>query len=509
MMNLQQKVKVIEDERQDVRRNIKKLFVELENLTRTAPSSNEQLDASNLFIEINDNLERMSNKTTDVTAASILQVPRFMRPTVCSKGKSGIDHQTADDKAKFTARWRRPFFRRAESVSFPVKCTSAYNSDCSISRTSCLVDLNVENGAEKGTRYIQDESEYDIKKVVFPEQETSPKSSVPGYLVNDEGYGNTKINNCSSTKYLKVDSWLRLHKKEPTISSNSHGSKRVLAIPAPRKKHTCDGQKKDNFEDMKDHYNKIIKKNDANHEKLEKCVHVKGNGRSIQETVIDKPPTLLEDFVSRDSRHDLKCALDNIGEIVIPTKSSLDGLSVMENKSGTSSPPNIWCSTFNFNQDDNLVNKLFEMQEKTEGIEYSNYLLADNGKWSQHSQSDLAYRMLNAREDSGLSISISEQKSYCSQVATAIGMEDGQKEDLDTLDQSSAVGSKPSILEMRSQRTLFMDNANPDEIFTKLVKSKESTRNSGKNKKKKEKKKVVFSLFSQVLLTSGRRYAKI
>ncbi|KAF3444368.1 hypothetical protein FNV43_RR14060 [Rhamnella rubrinervis] len=486
MTNLQQKMKMIEDERQDVRRNIKKLLVELENLSRTAPASNEQLDASNLFIEINHNLERTSNEITDVTAASTLRVPRFMRPTVCSRGKSGINHQTTDDKAKFTARWRRPLFRRAESVSFPVKSTSAYNSDCSTSRTSCLVDLNVESGADKGTRYIEEKSEYDVKKVVFPEQETSPKSSVSGCLVNDEGCGNRKINSCSSTKYLKVDSWLRLHKKEPATSSNTHGNKRVLSIPAPRKKQNCGGQKKDNFEDTKDHYNEITAKNNANHEKLEKCADVKGTGMSIQETVIHNPPTLLEDlvsredFISRDSRRDLKCALDDIGEIIIHTKSSLDGLSVVENKSGSSSPTNIWCSTFNFNQDDNRVNKLFEMQEKTEGIEYSNYFLADKSKRSQHSLPDLAYRMLDVRrEDSGLAISISEQKSYCSHVASEIGMEDVLEEDLDTLDQCSALGPKPSILEMRSQRTLFMDNAHPDEIFTKLVKSKESTRNSG------------------------------
>lgn len=85
-----------------------------------------------------------------------------------------------------------------------------------------------------------------LKKIVFPEQETSPESSLHDSLVNNEGPGNRKVNNCSSAKYLKVDNRLRLHKKEPTISGSSHQSKRVLAIPVPEKKHTCNGQKKTN-----------------------------------------------------------------------------------------------------------------------------------------------------------------------------------------------------------------------------------------------------------------------
>lgn len=409
MMNLQRKMKMIEDERQDMINNIKKLNVELENLTGTAPSSNE-LDASHSFVGINqNNTERMRKKNTDDTAPTILQVPRFMRPTFCSRGKSGTNHQTSENKAKFTARRRRPL-SRAESVSFPVKCISEYNSDCSISKTSCLTGLNVESSADNGTEYTQDE--YDIKKIVFQKQETSPESSVQDSLIKNEGYGNRKVNNCSSAKYLKVDNWLRLHKKEPTISASSHQTKQILAIPLPEKKHTCNGQKKDNMQDVEEHYYKIVRKNIANLEKMEKSVDVKG---------IDSP-----------------------------------------------------------DQDNNPVNKWLEMQEAKQEIQCSNYFWS-NSERSQHSKCDVEYRTMDAREDSGWSISISEQEPYSAQVPAEIGLEYGQKEDLDNLDQSSTVGSKPSILEMKSQKALIAGNAKPKNLLTTMARSKDNTKNSGKN----------------------------
>ncbi|XP_015883614.2 kinesin-like protein KIN-14T isoform X1 [Ziziphus jujuba] len=479
MMNLQQKMKMIEDERQDIMNNIKKLHVELENLMGTAPSSNEEPDASHSFIEMNQyNAERMRNKTTDNIAATILQVPRFMRPTFCSRGKSGINHQLLEDKAKTTARRRRPL-SRAESVGFPVKCTSAYNSDCSISRTSCLMGLNVESSADNGTEYTQDE--YDIKKIVFPEQETSPESSVHGSLVNNEGCGNRKVNNCSSAKYLKVDNWLRLHKKEPTISGSSHQSKRVLAIPVPEKKHTCNGQKKDKLQDAKEHYYKNERENISNLEKL-KGVNMKGSGRSIQRiTKIDTAP-ILADFVNKDSRCDLICASDKTdGDIIKHAKGSLHGQSMEESK--TDSP----------NQDNNPINKCVEMQEAKDERECSNYFWSNNSERSQHSKNDVDYRMLDAREDSGLSISKSEQEPHSPQVPADMGLKEGKKEGLDNLDQSSAVGSKPSILEMRSQRGLFAGKSKPKDLFTTMVKSKDNTKNSGIYHLFKEKIQILWA----------------
>lgn len=484
MINLQQKMKMIEVERQDVRMSIEKLNEELDKLTRTAPSSSEQLDAYEFFGELpQPNLEVKRNKTTNIAAYPISQAPRFMRPTICSRRKSGSEHLTSEEKVRFPARRKRPMNHHAKSVNFPVKSTSENNSECSISRNSCLVALTVKSSADLETEYSQDLSECDIKEDVFPEQKVSPKCS-NHHRVHSEGCENGIKSNTYCAEYLNVDKWLLLNKNAPATSSHSHRNKRVLAIPAPKKKHICNGQKgRDNFQDEKFHKYKFAMKQIVNQNKLEKHADVEGS-RSMQEVAVSKPPTNLKNYDNIDTRSTSDSpSYEIVEERTINIKDKLDDVSIEKHIRSTIYPPDIWCSSFHSKQDDNGVNTLSTMQALLGEKESSDRSLSNSRDcWCQISIPSSANSILDAREDSGISISRIELHSCCQQLPTAICGEDCEKEGLDTSFQSSAEGIRPGLLKMRSQRALFVENVAPHEPIEpqQLIKSQENVMNSGK-----------------------------
>ncbi|EXB88914.1 hypothetical protein L484_003610 [Morus notabilis] len=475
--NLQQEMKTIEDKRQDVKRNITKLNEELERLTGTALSSNEQLDPSHLLTKFNQRILERTSKTAEVTAASLSRIPRFMKPTVCSRGKSGADYQTYQVKVKFPTR-RRASSHRAESVNFPVKRTSEKNSECSISRNSCLVDLNVESNADDETEYSQDATECEIKNVIFSEQETTSKSPVQkrDNPANSDRHGKGKKTSSSSTNLLKVDNWLRLHKSEPTttLSNFSHKSKRVLAIPIPEKKQTNKNEKEDDLPNGNDNKYTVTKKKIVDNEKLENCAVIAGFGRSKHDI-----ESHIDGFINRDSSCGLICSLDKFDEETILCKGSLiDNGLPEENNCGSSSPPEIWCTSLNLDQDGNQVNKIFVMQEEKARKQCTDSISQDNNAFSEFSLSDgmppdneqcelspfkVAHSMFDTKEDSG----------------SEIGMDDSENEDADTVDQCSGIGFRPGIHNISTQRALFLGHENPTEPLMTLVKSQENTENSG------------------------------
>ncbi|XP_021816719.1 kinesin-like protein KIN-14T [Prunus avium] len=467
MINLQQKMTMIEVERQDVRMSIKKLNEELEKLTGTTQSSSEKLDADNLFNDLPQaNLEINRSKTRNIAAAPSSQVPRFMRPTICSRRKSGPEHLTFEEKVRFPARRRRTMNHHAKSVNFPVKGTSENNSECSISRNSCLVALKMKRSADVETECSQDLSECDIKEVVFPEQEASPKCS-NHHRDHSEEYENRHKSNACSAEYY-VDKWLLLNKNAPAT---------------PEKKHICNGQKeRDHLQDKEVQNRKNAIEQIVNHNKLEKHADVEGSHRSMQEVVITKPPTNLKDFDNIDSRCNSDSPSDEfVEDIIIHTKDKLDGVPMETHIWNTIYPPDIWYSSLHLNEDDNGVNTLSPMQVPFGETESSDSFLSNNSNWCQISTSNLAYSILDSREDSGISISRIELNSGCQQVPTTIRGEECEKEDLDTLFQSSAEGIRHGLHKMRSQRALFMEYVTPKEAIKpqQLIKSQENDMNSG------------------------------
>ncbi|PPD84592.1 hypothetical protein GOBAR_DD18480 [Gossypium barbadense] len=155
MKNLQQTIKKIEDERRYIRGKIQILNHKLEELTRRGLPLEQQAEACDLSTELGppSELDFTKNRTGNVRS----QLPRFMRSTISSRTKTGMEHQTS----LHSRRRRRPSSQRAESVSFPVKNHSECNSDRSISRSTCAVELNRKTSMELDnvTVYSQDTSE--------------------------------------------------------------------------------------------------------------------------------------------------------------------------------------------------------------------------------------------------------------------------------------------------------------------------------------------------------------
>lgn len=447
MIDLQQKIKLIEAERQEARTSIKKLTEELDKLTGTSPSFNKQLDAYHLY-KYNErpqpNLEISRNKTRNIAAAPLSQVPRFMRPTVCSRRKSGLAHLTSEETVRVPAKRRRPMDHHANSVNFPLKGTSESNSECSISRNSCLVALKVKSSADCETEYSQDLSESDTKEVVLPGQEASPKPY--------------------------VDKWLLLNNNANVTRSHFHRNKWVPAIPTPEKKHICNGQKEtDNLQDKKVHNYKFAMKQIINHNKLEKHACVEGSQRSVQEVVINKTPTNLKDYDSISSRCNY-------------IKDKLDGMPMEKHICNTIYPSDIWCSSSHLNEDDNGVHTSSTTQALLGETECSDSALSSDSNWCQISTANSAYSVLDSRKESSISVLRIELKSCCQQLCTAICAEDCGKEDWDTLFKRSAEGIRPGLGKMRCQRALFTENATPKEPTKpqQPIKSQEDDMNSGK-----------------------------
>ncbi|PWA58741.1 kinesin motor domain-containing protein [Artemisia annua] len=144
MNKLQLEMQDIENNRDKFTKEIKKLNQKLNSLTKTSSDSNEILETV---------LEPSTVKTSVKPPSS--KVPRFMRPTVCSTRKSGTGHQTLLKKEIRPTRRKRLPVSRAESVNFPIKnMTESYSS--SISRASCLVELNEMHAEDNDTVYSHD-----------------------------------------------------------------------------------------------------------------------------------------------------------------------------------------------------------------------------------------------------------------------------------------------------------------------------------------------------------------
>ncbi|KAE8687169.1 kinesin-like protein KIF3A-like isoform X2 [Hibiscus syriacus] len=304
-----QKIKEIEDERQHIRRKIQILNHKLE-VTRKRLPVEEQVESSDLSTELVRSSELEFTKSIKGNVRP--EVPRFMRSTNCSRTKTGMERQTS----LHSRRKRRPTFQRAGSVSFPVKNHSECNSDRSISRSTCAVELNRKTSVEldNATVYSQDISECDIKTVILPDQNVPQMTSNHR---NMEKRGSRKSNKCNSTKVSKVDQWLTLHKDEPTITASAPRNKWVLDIPLPEKKQTPNGEK------MQWNGNKMQKQ------------------AALDQRVEDKPPT-LKDFFAEESSSNLICSPQSTTD---DQKDSLDGSLVDDSQgcSGSLSPPYSCC----------------------------------------------------------------------------------------------------------------------------------------------------------------------
>lgn len=228
-------MKQIEDKRDEVSTEIWKLNEKLENITRTSSSPHVPTEVPQ------SSTENFKRTATNVTAtAQSSNVPRFMMPTVSSKRKTGIGQQISKGQKELNHARRKASSRRAESVTFPIKgITSECNSEGSVSRASCLVDLSGKkcNNVDNETECSQDTWDCDIKTEDNRSLRSSSSRQHMAHLSLKEGNnGNGNTNKFISSKFLKVNHWLHLHKNATTTSHYTPSNKRVLAIPLPDKK---------------------------------------------------------------------------------------------------------------------------------------------------------------------------------------------------------------------------------------------------------------------------------
>ncbi|KAG1371431.1 putative kinesin-like protein KIN-14B [Cocos nucifera] len=244
MSELLQKVKQLENEHQHVRRDMKTLHERLRILTGSESLNDCHLEFSYLSTEELQSNGAINAQNVPDFSGDSASLPRYMRPTISSQKKTDLDHQSFLSTGKIppVPPKRRPASVYAESVTSRAKDV-AWQSECgsehSISTTSYM---NWRNSADDGTECSQGASDYEIKKVIFPEQEKSPRSMVTslsqGSVSELDSLQAKKIN---EKKHLVIDSWLHLQMKEQ-ISAYTHQGRRVLANPIEKRSDGCNKQ---------------------------------------------------------------------------------------------------------------------------------------------------------------------------------------------------------------------------------------------------------------------------
>ena len=238
MAELLKKVKDFERERQNVKRDIERLNKRLKRLMGDEPPTEGNHDSSNPYVEqMRPNGKEKVYNVKGSTRNSA-NLPRFMRPTICSRRKTGTDHQislSASRKPPIPPKTRRPSSVYAESVTYPAKSDvwqSEQGSECSI---STIDHLNWNENADDGTECSQETSEYEIKKVIFPEPEKSPRSlidSLSEETANELESGQASRPNWNNN--FVIDNWLQLQMQEEK-NSYAKWNERVLAVPTDTK----------------------------------------------------------------------------------------------------------------------------------------------------------------------------------------------------------------------------------------------------------------------------------
>ncbi|KAG5227492.1 kinesin protein [Salix suchowensis] len=475
MADLQQKMKHIEDERLLVRSDIEKLKKKLENLTGTNPSSEEQLEA--FHASIKEQLTK--SRIVDITVTPLSKVPRFMRPTICSKRKSGTGYQTYEGRDDTVLeRRRRPPSQRAESLSFPVKDRSDYNSDRSISRSSWLAELNMKISADNVTECSQDASETDFKSNVLQEQERAPRSliSQKAGISHIQKNSSRLVNKINHIKISKVDSWLHLQKSESTPSRCIQRTKRVSAVPVPEKKHKSNVQGK--ADDKVQGY-VYTKQEVVNHDKVNNLATKGAVGKPMSEVVIEKPLKMLRDLFNEDSRSDVTTPLQTTGgETTTQIQHSADGLLTRDSKYDTSSPPDGCSPRLEECEGRKGVSAMSTTKAPGGKIQSSDSFLVRNSGCSECYPSELYTPSVCSKRDFGVSFSMLELESCFQQAPTESNMEDSKTQGFYSF-QPLEKETRHGLLQLKSQRALFMNSENRENLAVPFGKPEGKLQNTG------------------------------
>lgn len=446
----------IEEERLKVRGEYDKLSEELENLTRPASTFQVKPQVPHLSSEEPlCNLKVKKGRLGDVTAP-LSQLPGFMRSTFCSRRKSGRDLYTVEGSSQVLGRRRRQSSHRAESVTFPVKNNSDYNSEHSISKSSCLAGLNIKSSADYETDYSQETLEGNINMVTFGTQEISQRTSIHQRvpLSYPEKYGSQRKEKINYTNFLTVDDWL-LHKSEPLTSACTETNKPVGAVPITEEK--FDGQVPNRNKipyDGKAPRCELMLETFVSHNKTKKQGDIERVEIPVAELITEKPPTMLKDLFDEESRSSSPSASQTTQTTKL-TQDFVDGLLLEDSASGTHSSPDMCCDRLD-QHEDNYITCLTPIMQ---AVKFDMQCLdsIQNNKGCPFTPSSKDDHIFDSKSDTGISISISELGLNCQEVSTEIGIKDKEIGDFDDSSQPSPIGTTPNAFKWTSKRALFMD----------------------------------------------------
>ncbi|MCD9646836.1 hypothetical protein HAX54_037032 [Datura stramonium] len=315
--NLLQRMKKIEYNRNDVTQEIKKLNEKLGKLTIILPSSTELVGLSDVCVEgLGSNMRFLK---MGFTSTPLADFPRFMRPTVCSRSKSGnagVQIQALKSRSLLPPRKREGSAHCAESLGFPIEGTSECYSESSISRTSCLISPTTKFSVDNETEFSEDTSDSDIKVAVFAEQDLSERDSIHkkfNLRFSKKNHANT-TERVSTQNHSKVDNWLQLHKCASNINRCTHKNKRILAVPIPEKKARVRGRIVQDLHDEKVP-GKGLRKRNVNHRDA-KSADMENHLSSELEAEVNVSHAVLKHFIDYEKSYPA-CPACNIDAITM------------------------------------------------------------------------------------------------------------------------------------------------------------------------------------------------
>lgn len=472
MQTLQETMVKIEDERQRVSREIKELNRKLENLMGTSPSYENDHSTTE---EPEFDFGTSKHKAKDARAAPLSKLPRFMRPTICSQRKSGTEHQISEGKHLGQTKRRRAPSHRAGSVNFPMKSHSDYRSDCSISRASCLIDLDTMCNADTETEYSQDTNECDVKMVVLSEERRFPITT-DGKAQLDHNMVLPSIGSkFYSTEILEVADGL--NSQNAVNAAGSCKSKRVPAVPLPPK-FRCIGQSNAGVS--------CTESSDAENSPLKGLIDICKNreesqksysSSSTSEAEIDKLITPSTGFM--DTHSESCCRTPSLtNESMICTQHSIDALMILDHDSTNyHCPHNVACGRLDQNSNNGRVDQLTPMdgvKSETHSFEASPY------EHREYFFSPFGSPHDSIGQEKELGVSTSNCNVEPDNSNLSLGLTRGDPKSASLFGKSTA-GRQRDMLRMKHQRALFKDNANHNnaDMGLKRVSAEGNTQNTG------------------------------
>lgn len=216
MSGLLQQINEIEDERREVKQKIESLLHEQMQLFGSEGPNEGKLESSHKDVE-----QKQPNKVDKLNESKCstrdLNLPRFMRPTVCSQRKTGYRHMSA-------ANSKKPQIYRKSHRPISVYADSIHGSECSISAIS---NVNLKDTADDGTECSIETSEYEVKEIIHLEPEK--------FDINEVEFDRTSKVHSNNN----ISNWIQLDMKEQNnsrtvpaevtnLSSNNESSPTII-----------------------------------------------------------------------------------------------------------------------------------------------------------------------------------------------------------------------------------------------------------------------------------------